>query len=179
MWQKDGEDGPLAKAVGMAIGLCIGLGAAAFLLHQVGEWRQTEPEEQTSAIQGVHHGTVVHDQHPRARIDISLDNGWGDATVLTFDVDTGFTGELCAPRSVIEEQLGLMPMGSEVYSMSDGWKTQVHLYRTNALWHGEARRVTICSGTTQLLLGMGMLENSVLTVDRAAGTVTISPARRR
>ena len=99
--------------------------------------------------------------------------------MLTFDVDTGFTGELCAPRSVIEEQLGLMPMGSEVYSMSDGWKTQVHLYRTNALWHGEARRVTICSGTTQLLLGMGMLENSVLTVDRAAGTVTISPARRR
>ena len=178
----------MAKVLGTAIGLIIGILIAAYLYQHLGG--DPDPAEGPGvreaiqgAVQGVpegtHHGTIVHEGHPRARIELSLANRQGTATVLPFDVDTGFTGELCAPQEVIENQLGLSPIGNKIYSMSDGWKTQVPLYRTRVMWHGEARPVTMCSGTTQMLLGMGMLENSVLTVDRAAGTVTISPAGRR
>jgi predicted aspartyl protease len=186
--RKNGEDGPVAKVLGTAIGLIIGILIAAYLYQHL-DWNTGPAEENgvREAIQGTvqgtpkgtHHGTIVNEEYPRARIELSLANGRGAATVLTFDVDTGFTGELCAPQEVIENELGLSPTGSRVYSMSDGWKTQVPVYRTRVMWHGEARWVTICSGTTQKLLGMGMLEHSVLTVDGKAGTVTVSPARSR
>ena len=59
--------------------------------------------------------------------------------------------------------------------MADGWRVQAPVYRATALWHGEPRLVKICSSTTEMLLGMQMLKDSILTVDPTTGARTVTP----
>ena len=59
--------------------------------------------------------------------------------------------------------------------MADGWRVQAPVYRATVLWHGEPRSVKICSGTTEMLLGMEMFKDSILTVDPTTGARTVTP----
>jgi predicted aspartyl protease len=177
------EETPLAKITGIVIGTVIGIAAAALIFHVISIGKDTAGRQaavrETATREAandtpVQRGHVVQGQFARAKLKVRLANAWGTTTVLTFDVDTGFTGELCAPAAVIDKELGVPAVGMETYSMADGWRVQAPVYEATALWHGEPRRVRICSGTTEMLLGMEMLKGSVLTVDPTSGALTVT-----
>ena len=182
------EETPLAKITGIVIGTVIGIAAAALLFHAISigkdtagrqaTVRATETSEAAAKRAAddtpVQRGHVVQGKFARAKLKVRIANAWGTTTVLTFDVDTGFTGELCAPAAVIEKELGVPAVGMQTYSMADGRRVQAPVYEATALWHGDPRRVRICSGTTEMLLGMEMLKDSILTVDPTSGALTVT-----
>ena len=168
---------------GIIISTLIGLAVATVIIKAMDLAHGTEePQGDVERTQqpkraipaSVHRGSVTGDKFNTAKLDVRLADAWGTSKVLTFDVDTGFTGELCAPERVIARELGLSPVGLETYYMADGWMTRARVYRTTAIWHGEPRRVKICSGTSKMLLGMEMLKDSVLTIDLSSGSLTVT-----
>ena len=181
--REEKDETPMAKITGIVIGTVLGIAAAALIFQAISIGKDTagrlatvrEPPASEAADQAqVQHGHVVKGQFARAKLKVRLANAWGTTTVLTFDVDTGFTGELCAPATVIDKELGVTAVGMQTYSMADGWRVQAPVYEATALWHGEPRRVRICSGTTEMLLGMEMLKDSILTVDPTSGALTVT-----
>ena len=187
--KEEKDETPLAKMTGIVIGTVLGIAAAALIFQAISIGKDTAGRQatvrETQASEAatreaadetpVQRGHVVQGQFARAKLKVRLANAWGTTSVLTFDVDTGFTGELCAPAAVIEKELGVPAVGMETYSMADGWRVQAPVYEATALWHGEPRRVRICSGTTEMLLGMEMLKDSILTVDPTSGALTVTP----
>lgn len=177
------REGKTVKITATIFSILIGLAIATVIIKTIEVASGAEalqgnvqrPQQQERETSGsVHRGSVIRGKFDTAKLDVRLVDAWGTSKVLTFDVDTGFTGELCAPEHIIAQELGLSPVGVETYSMADGWNVQARVYRVTVIWHGEPRRVKICSGTTKMLLGMEMLRDSVLTLDSASGSLTVT-----
>ena len=88
-------------------------------------------------------------------------------------VDTGFTGWLTLPVADIR-RLGLVIVGYRHSITASGKSERFAYYETWVLWHGNLRWVEILQSIDQPLLGMELLEGSVVTVDaRDGGEVVI------
>ena len=92
-------------------------------------------------------------------------------------VDTGFTGWLTLPASIITE-LGLTHYGQRRATLASGQASMFHLYGALVDWHGQPRPVVVHQSEGAPLVGMAMLEGSRLTVEAwAGGNVTIAESR--
>lgn len=88
-------------------------------------------------------------------------------------IDTGFTGFLSLPQSIIDE-LELPWSYSDYATLGDGSETLFDIHNGNVIWDGQFREIEINSADTDPLLGMRMLRGYRLQVDTIqGGLVTI------
>lgn len=88
-------------------------------------------------------------------------------------VDTGFTGWLTLPESIIQE-LGLTRYGRRFALLASNDISRFQVYGCLVSWHGVARPALVHQSESKPLIGMALLANSRLTVDaRAGGDVVI------
>jgi clan AA aspartic protease len=88
-------------------------------------------------------------------------------------IDTGFTGFLSLPQSLIDE-LELPWSYSDFATLGDGSETLFDIHNANVIWDGQFREIEINSADTESLLGMSMLRGYRLEVDTIqGGLVTI------
>lgn len=88
-------------------------------------------------------------------------------------IDTGFTGFLSLPQSIIDE-LELPWSYSDFATLGDGSETLFDIHDASVIWDGQLREIEINSADTEPLLGMRMLRGYRLEMDTIqGGLVTI------
>jgi clan AA aspartic protease len=92
-------------------------------------------------------------------------------------IDTGFTGFLSLPLSIIES-LGLTWIFSDSLTLGDGSEVNFQMYRATIIWDGAFKVVDVAASETEPLLGMGLLYGFKLQVEAVErGMVTIEAMR--
>ncbi len=90
-------------------------------------------------------------------------------------IDTGFTGDLTVPKSVIDE-LGFTIRGFQEVILADGSRQYFEMCVGSIIWNGQMRQVEINAAETDSLVGMGLLEDYKLEIEgRPGGDVRITP----
>ncbi len=88
-------------------------------------------------------------------------------------IDTGFTGFLTLPSSVLAD-LNLRAYRREEGILGNGSTCIFDVYRGLVIWDGELRRIDINESDTEPLVGMGLLYGYRMQLDVIeGGTVTI------
>ena len=88
-------------------------------------------------------------------------------------VDTGFTGDLMLPDSMIQ-RLGLTAADQTEVVLATGEVRRINYYFTRIFWQGEVLPVTVFQSQDQSLLGMQLLRDNIITIHaRDGGEVTI------
>ena len=88
-------------------------------------------------------------------------------------IDTGFTGFLSLPSTIIAE-LELPWSYRDRATLGDGSETLFDIHEASVIWDGKFREIEINSADTDPLLGMRMLRGYRLQVDTIqGGLVTI------
>jgi clan AA aspartic protease len=88
-------------------------------------------------------------------------------------VDTGFTGFLSLPSSMIES-LGLPWIFSDAVTLGDGSEVIFQMYRATVIWDGQFKVVDVAASESEPLLGISLLYGFKLQVEVIErGTVTI------
>jgi len=88
-------------------------------------------------------------------------------------IDTGFTGFLSLPLSMIES-LGLPWIFSDSVTLGDGSEVIFQMYRATVIWDGQFKVVDVAASESEPLLGMGLLYGFKLQLEAIErGTVSI------
>ena len=119
------------------------------------------------------------DDSGRAILRISITNG-GRSNRESIDVwvDTGFTGDLVVPRSIIEI-LKLEPSGTIDGVLADGTQTLLETYHCEIEWFGKNRSLEVIANSGEMsLLGVGLLLAKVLKVDYTNLNVSLLPSTK-
>ena len=111
-------------------------------------------------------GSVNQDLEAVIVIDVEDING--AAHSLEVVLDTGFTGYLVLPQSIIRE-LGLRFRGRRTVILASGEQSSVDAYAAVVSWHGRLRNVIVFESTSEFLLGMSLLSGSSVTLNVQAG----------
>ena len=103
-----------------------------------------------------------------AVIPVSLQGPTGAARDVEAVVDTGFTGFLTLPPSLVGE-LGLVLKGTSEGTLADGSEVSFDAYDATVLWDGEPRVVLIDEADATPLVGMLLLDRYNLNIDVESG----------
>ncbi len=103
-----------------------------------------------------------------AVIPLSLQGPAGQAQQVEAVIDTGFTGFLTLPPSLVEE-LGLVFKGTSEATLADGSEVSFDAYDATVLWEGDQRVVLIDEADTTPLVGMLLLDRHNLNIDVESG----------
>jgi clan AA aspartic protease len=88
-------------------------------------------------------------------------------------VDTGYTGCLILPRSLIVS-MGLTCYAQQEGLLGDGSIHLFNVYESSVIWDGQVRMIEINDSEADPLIGMGLLEGYELRIEAIpGGTVTI------
>jgi clan AA aspartic protease len=110
----------------------------------------------------------------RGDLEAVLRVGLAEGESVECVIDTGFSGHLVLPRSVVS-RLGLAVIGREVFEMVAGHFLTADIAQADLTWLGGARTVeAVVSEGEDALLGTAMLDGTRLTIDYVSYTVTIS-----
>jgi clan AA aspartic protease len=110
-----------------------------------------------------------------AVVTIEIEDPTGAPIPIEVIVDTGFNGFLTLPTAALKE-LSASRVGQIAVILADGSESFCDLYELSIRWNGNSRVVEVDSAETAPLLGMALLDGSVVTVDATiGGLVTIAP----
>jgi len=88
-------------------------------------------------------------------------------------IDTGFDGALVLPRDVVDS-LGFPILGGEEVELVGGVRTWADISLATVRWLGEDREAEILvTEANDSLIGTELFRGTRLTIDYAAGTVSI------
>ncbi len=119
--------------------------------------------------------TGIVDHSGRALVEIELGQALAPnaALVIPAWVDTGFTGELVLPQSMIS-QIGLVQSGSVSAVLADGSQVTLETFSCVVRWFGEVRSLeVVCNDGDHALLGVGLLLDHILHIDYQTVTLSI------
>ncbi len=117
------------------------------------------------------HGIV--DQNCEATLRLVVGDANSQRQVIDAVIDTGFTGFLTLPLTVITN-LNLRLYSREAGTLGDGSICIFDVYRGFVIWDGEFRCVDINASETTPLVGMSLLYGYRMQLDAIeGGTVTI------
>ena len=115
----------------------------------------------------------IVDQNCEATIRLVVGNLDSQRQMIDAVIDTGFTGFLTLPSSVLAD-LNLRAYRREEGILGDGSTCVFDVYRGLVIWDGELRRIDINESDTEPLVGMGLLYGYRMQLDAIeGGTVTI------
>lgn len=87
-------------------------------------------------------------------------------------IDTGFTGFLSLPQSIIDE-LNLPWRYRNRATLGDGSETLFDIYSAMSIWNGEYCDLEVNSAETEPLIGMQLLRGYRLQIDNVEGGLVI------
>ena len=99
-----------------------------------------------------------------AWVEIAIAGDDGVLRTLTAIVDTGFTGWLTVPSSVMLEP-GLIPSGNVQSTMANGLEAESVFCAAIVEWHGNAMDVLVDIMDNNPLIGTDLLADSRLIID--------------
>jgi clan AA aspartic protease len=115
----------------------------------------------------------IVDQNCEATIRLVVGNADSQRQMIDAVIDTGFTGFLTLPVSVLVD-LKLRAYRREEGILGDGSTCIFDVYRGLVIWDGELRRIDINESDTEPLVGMSLLYGYRMQLDAIeGGTVTI------
>ena len=115
----------------------------------------------------------IVDQNCEATIRLVVGNLDSQRQMIDAVIDTGFTGFLTLPSSVLAD-LNLRAYRREEGILGDGSTCVFDVYRGLVIWDGELRRIDINESDTEPLVGMSLLYGYRMQLDAIeGGTVTI------
>jgi len=115
----------------------------------------------------------IVDQNCEATIRLVVGNLDSQRQMIDAVIDTGFTGFLTLPSSVLAD-LNLRAYRREEGILGDGSTCIFDVYRGLVIWDGELQRIDINESDTEPLVGMGLLYGYRMQLDVIeGGTVTI------
>lgn len=118
-------------------------------------------------------GTVTMQLEPVVRIHILGRNGAAEEVALV--IDTGFNGFLSLEPALIRS-LDLRQVGYRDGVLADGSTVLFTSHLATVDWHGAVRTGAVIESTGGNLLGMSLLEGSILYLDSIrGGLVEIAP----
>lgn len=103
-----------------------------------------------------------------AWVEIAIAGDDGVLRTLAATVDTGFTGWLTVPSSVMLE-LGLTPSGEAQSTMANGLEAESVFCAATVEWHGNAMDVFVDIMDNTPLIGTDLLASSRLAIEWWAG----------
>ena len=103
-----------------------------------------------------------------AVIPLSLRGPAGQAQEVEAVIDTGFTGFVTLPPSLVAE-LGLVFMGTSEATLADGSEVSFDAYDVTVLWEDQPRDFLIDEADTTPLVGMLLLDRHNLNIDVESG----------
>ncbi len=106
-------------------------------------------------------GLVNANLEATLRLTVRGDNG--EEQELEAVIDTGFTGFLTLPPSVVNS-LHLTWLGQAQAVLGDGSLHQFDVYATTVIWDGQARLVEVDAAEATPLVGMGLLHGYELRI---------------
>ena len=94
-------------------------------------------------------------------------------------VDTGFTGDLLLPETMVN-QWALTPSAMVEAALADGSRSELVTFSCEVEWFGESRVIEVIASQGRIpLLGVGLLLGHRLVVDYEQLTLSIeSPTRK-
>ena len=99
----------------------------------------------------------------------------GDEAEIDALVDTGYTGSLTLPGSLIGS-LGLVRRSGGRAVLADGSSRRFDTFAAEVAWGGSWRGIVVSALSDEVLAGMGLLAGHELRVEVAAnGAVTVVP----
>jgi clan AA aspartic protease len=117
-------------------------------------------------------GTVNRDRE--AIIQIALVGVEKRLKSLQAVIDTGFTGDLMLPLSIVLE-LGFKYRGVQEAILGSGDSYDFEVYAGTIIWDGQMRSVEINACKSGTLIGMGLLDGWKLEIEgRPSGEVRIT-----
>jgi clan AA aspartic protease len=115
----------------------------------------------------------IVDQNCEATIQLVVGNTDSQRQMVDAVIDTGFTGFLTLPLSVLTD-LNLQAYRREEGILGDGSTCIFDVYRGLIIWDGELRRIDINESDTEPLVGMSLLYGYRIQLDAIeGGMVTI------
>ena len=110
-----------------------------------------------------------------AVIPLSIENHSGSPVHLIAALDTGFTGFLALPPSLVQ-QLNLTTAGNRTVMLANGSVRMHTTYLASVIWHDRLRLVRVFGMGDKPLIGMALLNGSKVTLNVVEdGPVTIEP----
>jgi clan AA aspartic protease len=111
-------------------------------------------------------GVVNANREATIRLIVHSTNGqWQEIEAV---IDTGFTGFLTLPSSLIT-LLGLPWLGRQQAVLADGVARLFDVYAATVIWDGQPRIVETDAADTEPLLGMGMIYGHELRIQVVSG----------
>ena len=108
-----------------------------------------------------------------AILSLSVRGEGGKLERIEAVIDTGFSGELTLPPSLVEP-LGLQWLGRQQGKLADGQLHTFDVYAATVVWGNEERIVEVESADIDPLIGMSLLAGNRLTIEvRPDGEVKI------
>ncbi|NJM64292.1 MAG: clan AA aspartic protease [Acaryochloris sp. RU_4_1] len=98
----------------------------------------------------------IVDRNCEAIIRLAIGNAGSQRQMVDAVIDTGFTGFLTLPFSVLTD-LNLRAYRREEGILGDGSTCIFDVYRGLVIWDGELRRIDINESNTEPLVGMSLL----------------------
>jgi clan AA aspartic protease len=115
----------------------------------------------------------IVDQNCEATVRLVVGNADSQRQMIDAVIDTGFTGFLTLPFSVLAN-LNLQAYRREEGILGDGSTCIFDVYRGLIIWDGELRRIDINESDTEPLVGMSLLYGYRMQLDAIeGGMVTI------
>ncbi len=114
--------------------------------------------------------TGVVNTKREAIIQVVVHGPNGQAREIDAVIDTGFTGFLTVPSSLIVS-LGLTWRGQAQAELGDGSLHQFNVYEATVTWDGQMRTVETDAADTMPLIGMAMLYGYHLHIQAVEGGI--------
>jgi predicted aspartyl protease len=89
--------------------------------------------------------------------------GTGGSRGVEAILDTGFTGYMTLPPAVVDE-LGFSYLNEVGTTLADGSFCVLPLYEGSVDWFGEARKIPVVATGTQSIVGMSLLQGSLVSL---------------
>jgi len=116
-------------------------------------------------------------QNCEAMLPIAVGHGNAPKQMVEALIDTGFSGFLSLPLSMIES-LGLPWIFSDLVTLGDGSEVIFQMHRATVIWDGQFKVVDVAASESEPLLGMSLLYGFKLQVEAVErGIVTIEAMR--
>ncbi len=117
----------------------------------------------------------IVDQNCEVTIRLVVGNADSQRQMIDAVIDTGFTGFLTLPFSVLGD-LSLRAYRREEGILGDGSTCIFDVYRGLVIWDGELRQIDINESDTAPLVGMSLLYGYRIQLDAVEGGMVIIQA---
>jgi clan AA aspartic protease len=122
-------------------------------------------------------GRVDNSGRALLAIDVRVESASAPSSVEAW-IDTGFTGDLVLPQSVID-QLQLPKSGSVDAILADGSTIELSTYSCVIAWFGKERRLEVVANEGEhSLLGIGLLLAKELRIDYRNLRLSLLPVEK-